>query len=125
MAITHTWSVDPNLKTKSQDGHDDVVYSVVWRLNSEETVGDTTYRASSWAQISLDTSDLTDFTAFADLTEAEVIAWAKATVDANATEGEGVPCEEWEAGHERNIAKQKNPPTQTQTAPWATEEPSA
>lgn len=119
MAITHTWSVDPTLKTKTQDGHDDVVYSVVWRLKSEETVDGKIYTAKSWAQISLDTSDLTNFTAFADLTEADVLAWAKATVDANATEGEGIPCEEWEAGHERNIAKQKNPPTQTQTAPWA------
>jgi len=91
MAVTHTWSVDPALKTKSQDGHDDVVYSVVWRLKSEETVGEKTYRASSWAQISLDTSDLTNFTAFADLTEAEVVGWAKATVDANATEGATLP----------------------------------
>jgi len=119
MAITHTWSVDPSLKTKTQDGHDNVVYSVVWRLKSEETVDGKTYTAQSWAQISLDTFDLNNFTSFADLTEAEVIGWAKATVDASAEEGEGIPCAEWEAGHERNIAKQKNPPTQTQTAPWA------
>lgn len=118
MAITHTWSVNDQLQTKTQDGHEDVVFSVVWRLNSEETVDGTTYSISSGNQISIDTSDLSNFTAFADITEADVVGWAKAQINANAAEGEGVTCEEWEAGHERNIAKQKNPPTRTQAAPW-------
>ena len=119
MAVTHTWSVDPNLNTRTQDGHDDVVFSVVWRLSSEETVDGTTYSISSANQISLDTSDLSDFTAFASLTEAQVLGWAKSQIDANAAEGDGVTCAEWEAGHERNISKQQNPPTQNQQAPWA------
>lgn len=119
MAVTHTWSVDDNLQTKTQDGHDNVVFSVVWRLTSEETVGDDTYSISSANQISIDTSDLSNFTEFASLTKADVVGWAKAAIDANAAEGEGVACTEWEAGHERNIAKQKNPPTQSQAAPWA------
>jgi len=122
MAITHTWSVSSDLKTKTQDGHDDVVFSVVWRLSSEETVGSgddaVTYSISSGNEISLDTSDLSDFTAFSDLTEEQVVGWAKAQINAYAAEGEGVTCSEWEAGHERNIAKQKNPPTQNQAAPW-------
>ena len=121
MAITHTWTVDPNLQTRDQDGETDVVYSVVWRLHSEETVGDQTYSITSANQISLDTSDLSNFIALADLTEADVVGWTKGTIDATAAEGEGVDCDEWEAGHERNIAKQKNPPTRTQTAPWAAE----
>ena len=125
MAITHSWTIDPDLKTKDQGGQTDVVYSVVWRLHSEETVGSgddaVTYEISSANQISIDTSDLSNFTALADLTEADVVGWAKSTIDANAAEAEGVDCAEWEAGHERNIAKQKNPPTRTQTAPWAAE----
>lgn len=123
MAVTHTWSVDPQLQTRTQDGHDEVVFSVVWRLTSQETVDGKTYSISSANQISLDTSDLTNFTAFADLTEAQVVGWAKSTIDANAAEGEGVTCAEWEAGHERNIAKQINPPTKTETAPWAQSTP--
>ena len=125
MAVTHTWSVDPNLNTRTQDGLSEVVFSVVWRLNSEETVGSgddaVTYRISSANQISLNTDNLdpATFTAFADLTEDQVVGWAKATIDANATEGEGLTCAEWEAGHERNISKQQNPPTQNQQAPWA------
>ena len=120
MAVTHTWSVSDQLQTRTQDGLSEVVFSVVWRLHSEETVDGTTYSISSANQISLNTDNLdpATFTAFADLTEDQVVGWAKSTIDANAAESEGVTCAEWEAGHERNIAKQKNPPTQNQAAPW-------
>ena len=125
MAVTHTWSVSDQLQTRTQDGLSEVVFSVVWRLNSEETVGDKTYSISSANQISLNTDNLdpATFTAFADLTEDKVVGWAKATIDANAAEGEGVTCAEWEAGHDRNMAKQQNPPTAVETAPWATANP--
>ena len=122
MAVTHTWSVNDKLQTRTQDGLSEVVFSVVWVLNSEETVDGTTYRIESANQISLNTDNLdpATFTAFADLTEAQVVGWAKSQIDANAAEGDGVTCEEWEAGHDRNIAKQQNPPTAVETAPWAT-----
>ena len=122
MAVTHTWSVSDQLQTRTQDGLSEVVFSVVWNLSSEEAVDGTTYSISSANQISLNTDNLdpATFTAFADLTEAQVVGWAKAVIDANAAEGEGVTCAEWEAGHDRNIAKQKNPPTAVETAPWAT-----
>ena len=123
MAVTHTWSVSDQLQTRTQDGLSEVVFSVVWQLNSEETVSGTTYTISSANQISLNTDNLNPdtFTAFADLTESQVVGWAKDTIDANAAEGEGVTCAEWEAGHDRNIAKQINPPTAVETAPWAAE----
>ena len=125
MAVTHTWSVSDQLQTRTQDGLSEVVFSVVWRLNSEETVDGTTYSISSANQISLNTDNLdpATFTAFADLTEDQVVGWAKSQIDANAAEGEGVTCAEWEAGHDRNIAKQINPPTAVETAPWATPNP--
>jgi len=121
MAVTHTWSVNDQLQTRTQDGLSEVVFSVVWNLSSEETVDGTTYTISSANQISLNTDNLdpATFTSFADLTEAQVVGWAKDTIDANAAEGEGVTCAEWEAGHDRNIAKQINPPTAVETAPWA------
>ena len=125
MSVTHTWSVSDQLQTRTQDGLSEVVFSVVWRLNSEETVDGTTYSISSANQISLNTDNLdpATFTSFANLTEAQVVGWAKATIDANAAEGEGVTCAEWEAGHDRNIAKQINPPTAVETAPWANSDP--
>jgi len=123
MAVTHTWSVNNQLQTRTQDGLSEVVFSVVWNLSSEETVDETTYRISSANQISLNTDNLdpATYTAFADLTEAQVVGWAKDQIDANAAEGDGVVCAEWEAGHNRNIAKQINPPTAVETAPWAAE----
>ena len=123
MAVTHTWSVNNQLQTRTQDGLSEVVFSVVWQLNSEETVDETTYTISSANQISLNTDNLdaSTYTAFADLTEAQVVGWAKAQIDANAEKGDGVVCAEWEAGHDRNIAKQINPPTAVETAPWAAE----
>ena len=124
MAVTHTWSVNNQLQTRTQDGLSEVVFSVVWQLNSEETVDETTYTISSANQISLNTDNLdaSTYTAFADLTETQVVGWAKAQIDADAAEGRGVVCAEWEAGHDRNIAKQINPPTAVETAPWAAEE---
>ena len=123
MAVTHTWSVNNQLQTRTQDGLSEVVFSVVWNLSSEETVDGTTYTISSANQISLNTDNLdpATYTSFADLTEAQVVGWAKDQIDANAATGEGVVCAEWEAGHDRNIAKQINPPTAVETAPWAAE----
>ena len=123
MAVTHIWSVNNQLQTRTQDGLSEVVFSVVWQLNSEEIVNDTTYSTSSANQIGLNTDNLdpSTYTAFADLTETQVVGWAKAQIDADAAEGRGVVCAEWEAGHDRNIAKQINPPTAVETAPWAAE----
>ena len=123
MAVTHIWSVNNQLQTRTQDGLSEVVFSVVWQLNSEEIVNDTTYSTSSANQIGLNTDNLdpSTYTAFADLTETQVVGWAKAQIDANAATGDGVVCAEWEAGHDRNIAKQINPPTAVETAPWAAE----
>ena len=127
MAVTHTWSVNDQLQTRTQDGLSEVVFSVVWNLSSEETVGTgddaVTYSISSANQISLNTDNLdaSTFTAFADLTKTQVVGWAKAQIDANAAAGDGGVCAEWEAGHNRNIAKQINPPTAVETAPWAAE----
>ena len=118
MAITHSWTIDPDLKTKDQGGQIDVVYSVVWRLTSSETVGEKIYSICSSNQISLNIDDISAFTDFSDLTEAQIIGWAKAKIDANALEGLGVNCDEWEAGHERNISKQKTPSMQVKIAPW-------
>jgi len=120
MAVTHTWSVKDQLKTRTQDGLSKVVFSVVWKLFSEETVDGETYTTSSANQISLNTDNLdsSTFIAFADLTKNQVVGWVKTKIDADTAEGMGVVCAEWEAGHNRNIAKQINPPTAVENAPW-------
>ena len=94
MAVTHTWSVsDPNLQHQNTGRtFRSRILCCLERLSSEETVDGTTYSISSANQISLNTDNLdpATFTAFADLTAEQVVGWAKATIDANAAEGEGV-----------------------------------
>ena len=75
--MTYTWNnktVDtyPNL-----DGNADVIFNVHWRLTGEDTDGNV---GSTYGTISLDTSDLTDFTAFADITEADINGWVEAAM---------------------------------------------
>ena len=79
-----------------------------WRCSKEETVGDVTYTASSYGTCGF-TPDSTspDFVPYADLTEADVLAWVYESVDKDATE----------AAITANIEEQKNPVTET-GLPW-------
>ena len=75
--MTYTWNnktVDtyPNL-----DGNADVIFNVHWRLTGEDSDGNV---GSTYGTIGLDTSDLTDFTAFADITEDMINGWVEAAM---------------------------------------------
>ena len=75
--MTYTWNnktVDtyPNL-----DGNADVIFNVHWRLTGEDADGNV---GSTYGTIALDTSDLTDFTAFADITEDMINGWVEAAM---------------------------------------------
>ena len=75
--MTYTWNnktVDtyPNL-----DGNADVIFNVHWRLTGEDADGNV---GSTYGTIGLDTSDLTDFTAFADITEDMINGWVEAAM---------------------------------------------
>ena len=84
-----------------------------WRVTEEETVGTgddaVTYTASSYGTCSF-TPDpsASEYIAYADLTEADVIGWVQAGVDQSGIE----------AALTANIAEQKTPTTATGT-PWA------
>ena len=87
MAINYTWDVK-TVDVKEIDGNADTVFNVHWRLNAEDdanTVKDTQGNdvpatASVYGTQSLDTSDLSDFTAFADLTTSDVQGWVEAAM---------------------------------------------
>jgi hypothetical protein len=120
MAVTHVWSVKSNLQTKAQGDYDNVVFRVTCSLYSSETVEDRVYKATTLTEVTLNTNNLTSFTPFADLTEEQVLGWAKAKIDANAAQSDQTPtCAEMEAAHVAFINEQINPPLQNQTAPWA------
>lgn len=104
MAATMNWTIS-TLDRNLADGGVTVAH---WRCTATETSGEDTYTASSYgtAGFTYDASS-SDFTPYADLTEAQVLGWVWADgVDKNATEaalqsnidaqitpttGEGVP----------------------------------
>tara|TARA_R100000329_G_scaffold26751_2_gene24965 strand:+ start:1202 stop:1558 length:357 start_codon:yes stop_codon:yes gene_type:complete len=87
MAINYTWDVK-TVDVKEIDGNADTVFNVHWRLNAEDdsnTVkdflgNDVPLSTSVYGTQSLDTSDLSDFTAFADLTKSDVQGWVEAAM---------------------------------------------
>ena len=79
MAITYTWNCTTVDTYPTKSDQTDVIFNVHWRLNGvddteDENVGD------SYGVVSLDTEDLSTFTAFADITEANVIGWVEAAL---------------------------------------------
>ena len=85
MATTYDW----NCKTVDcypTDGeYTDVVYNVHWIVTGTSDTLDpegNAYTATSIGTETISTSDLSGFTPFADLTNADVVAWTKAAMGA-------------------------------------------
>jgi len=99
-----TWTI-ATLEHNTSDGGVIVAH---WRVTEEETVGENTYTASSYGTCGF-TPDpsASDYIAYADLTEADVIGWVQAEVDQAGIE----------AGLTANINEQKNPTT-ADGVPW-------
>ena len=82
MAINYTWDVS-TVDVKEIDGNADTVFNVHWRLNAEDDANtvkddfgnDVPISTSVYGTQSLDTSDLSDFIAFEDLTVSDVQGW--------------------------------------------------
>ena len=97
MAISYTWDVKtcdtyPS-HTDSQDPantESDVVYNVHWRLTAEDDANQdadgNNWTASVYGTQSVDTADISDFTAFADLTSSDVQGWVEAAMGADAVQ---------------------------------------
>lgn len=85
MATTYDW----NCKTVDcypTDGeYTDVVYNVHWAVTGTSDTLDpegNAYTATNIGTQQISTSDLSGFTPFADLTNADVVAWTKAAMGA-------------------------------------------
>ena len=99
-----TWTI-ATLERNTADGGVIVAH---WRVTEEEIVGENTYSASSYGTCGF-TPDpsASDYIAYSDLTEADVLGWVWAEVDQDAIE----------AGLTANIDEQKNPTT-ADGVPW-------
>ena len=84
MAISYAWDVKTVDTYPTKDSKSDVVYNVHWRLTAtDDTNNDAdgnSQTATVYGSQDLDTSDLSSFTAFADLTASDVQGWVEAAL---------------------------------------------
>ena len=88
MAIGYTWDVSTVDTYPTLESNADVVYNVHWRLTAEDDANQdadgNNWTATVYGTQSVDTSDLSSFTAFADLTSSDVQSWVEAAMGADA-----------------------------------------
>jgi len=86
MAINYTWDVS-TVDVKEIDGNADTVFNVHWRLTGTDDANNDAegnpQAATVYGTIGLDTEDLSDFTAFADLTVSDVQGWVEDAMGAD------------------------------------------
>tara|TARA_R100001594_G_scaffold129734_1_gene168478 strand:- start:6303 stop:6647 length:345 start_codon:yes stop_codon:yes gene_type:complete len=87
MAIGYTWDVSTVDTYPTKDSKSDVVYNVYWRLTATDDTNkdsdDNNWTATTYGSQSLDTSDLSSFTAFGSLNAAKVQGWVEAAMTAD------------------------------------------
>lgn len=104
----YNWVI-AQLDTAPQDGElHDVVKTIHWRYQGTEVVGDKTYFADVYSSFACAQPSETDFTAYPDLTEAQVIGWLEAGLDMDSLK----------ASIDSQIENQKNPPIVNLGLPW-------
>ena len=77
--MTYTWNNKTVDTYPSLEGNTDVIFNVHWRLTGEDTDGNV---GSTYGTIALDTTDLSSFTSFADITEEQINGWVEAAMGA-------------------------------------------
>ena len=90
MAINYTWDVSTVDTYPTKDSKSDVVWNVHWRLKAtddtnKETIDGVEVNITSdvYGSQVLDTSDLSSFKAFADLTASDVQGWVETALGAD------------------------------------------
>jgi len=87
MAINYTWDCK-TVDVKTIDGNEDTVFNVHWRLTGTDDANtvedlegnDVAVTAFVYGSQGLDTSDLSSFTAFADLTNDQITGWVQSAL---------------------------------------------
>ena len=77
-----TWKILTAKRTTSTGGKSDVITSVTWSCMDTETVGGVDHWGSHFGTTQLGALDTDNFKAFASITEANIITWVKAVLDA-------------------------------------------
>ena len=112
MAVT--WDVAALDATKTVGSLSDVVTTVHWTASDSETIGSgdsaVVHSGSSYGSIGLAEADPGSFTAYADITKDNAIAWAKAALGSDEVTA-------IETGIAAQITESKTPTT-TSGVPW-------
>ena len=109
MSATITWVIEwMQASTSEIDGHAEVVLTAGWRCNGAQTEGDKTFSGSVYSTCSFP-APTGSFTAYADLTQDQVLGWCYAN---------GVNQEATEAAVQSQINGQINPPVIQPPLPW-------
>jgi len=86
MATTYDWNCRTVDCYPTDQSYTDVVYNVHWIVTGTSDQKDSEgnfYTATSIGTQAISTDDITDFTPFADLTNADVVAWTKEAMGAD------------------------------------------
>ena len=109
-----TWNVVSLDATKTVGSLSDVVTTVHWTASDSETVGSgdsaVEHTGSSYGSVGLAEADSGSFTAYADITKDNAVAWAKAALGADEVTS-------IETGIAAQITESKTPTTST-GVPW-------
>lgn len=103
------WVISQLDTAPSEDGLTDVVKTVHWRYQATEVTEEKTWFAEVYGTMACETPSSTDFTAYPDLTEAQVESWLEAGLDTATLQ----------SNLESQIEYQKNPPIINLPLPWA------
>lgn len=77
MAVTYTWSIGPLETAVSENGFNDVVKTVHWRLMGSDGVNN----QELYGSVALDAPSSSTYTSFDSLSQAEVLDWVKSKLD--------------------------------------------
>ena len=112
MAISYEWDVSTVDTYPTKDSKSDVVHNVHWRLTAtDDTNKDSegnNWTADAYGSQAVDTSDLSSFKAFADLTASDVQGWVETALGADKVT-------EMKASLDANIAERVTPTSVTKT----------
>ena len=103
--MTYTWNNKTVDTYPLLEGNTDVIFNVHWRLTGEDKNGNV---GSTYGTQSLGTSDLSNFTAFADITEENINGWVETALGEEKVTG-------LKASIDAQIAEQINPTVVTKT----------
>ena len=84
MAIGYTWNVSTVDTYPTKDSKSDVIYNVHWKLtatdDTNKDANDVNISETVYSTQLLDTSDLSNFKAFADVTVSDVQGWVETAI---------------------------------------------